>query len=915
MRKQLLCRCLLALLAAVVAVPLVRAGEPAKLKKITSIEGITEYRLDNGLQVLLFPDDSRPTVTINLTVFVGSRHEGYGEAGMAHLLEHMVFKGTPTHKDIPKQLQKRGAVFNGTTSYDRTNYFETLPAKDDNLEWGIRFEADRLVNSYVKREDLVKEMTVVRNEFEAGENFPIAVLFQRMMSAAYSWHNYGKSVIGNRSDIERVPIERLQAFYKKYYQPDNAMLVVAGQFDEKQALGYIEKYFGAIPQPKRKLPNTYTEEPAQDGERLVTLRRVGDVGAMGAVHHIPAGPHDDYPAVSVLANILSSQPSGRLYEALVKTKKATSVFAFSQGMHDPGVLMILAQVPRSNSLDEVRDIMLNEIQKVVDKGVTKEEVDRARRQILVQREQAATNTSQLAIMLSNWASQGDWRLYFLYRDRVEKVTPEDIKRVAGAYLQQSNRTVGMFLPQDKPMRVAIPATPDVKALVKDYKGREDIARGENFDVSPANIEARTKHSKLPEGIKVSLLAKKTRGETVDLHLSLRYGNEDNLKEVKTATSFLPQLMTRGTKKYNYEELRDELDKRKARLSGSGGPGLATFSIHTKKKHLPAVLELLRQVLREPTLPEEEFEVLRRQTLAGLEQQRNDPSTQALLSVSRRLSPYGKDNIRYVPTVDEEIAATKAVTLAQVQKLYKEYLGSQVGELTIVGDFDAKESLAILSDTLSGWKAAKPYARIVSVAPQKIDGGKEKIHIPDKANANYYASLILPINDEHPDYPALLLANQVLGGGFSSRIVDRVRHKEGLSYSAGSSLIASAQDKRTTFGVRAICNPLNIKKVEIAIREELVKFANEGLTKEELDRARDGYLEQQRVRRTNDGLLATLLGNNHYRGRTMTHEAKLEKKLLTVTPEEVQEAFRKHIDVNKLVIAIAGDFKKPGTGGR
>src|SRR5215212_4491319 len=226
-------------------VPALQADEGTQ--KVATVEGVTEYRLANGARVLLYPEPSRPTVTVNLTVLVGSRHEGYGEAGMAHLLEHMVFKGTPTFPQVPKALRDHGANFNGTTNVDRTNYFETMPATEENVRFGIRLEADRLVNSHVKREDLVSEMTVVRNEFERGENSPAGVLSQRIEATAFEWHNYGKSTIGNRSDIERVPIENLQAFYKKFYQPDNAVLIVAGKFDEPRALEFVEKYLGAIP--------------------------------------------------------------------------------------------------------------------------------------------------------------------------------------------------------------------------------------------------------------------------------------------------------------------------------------------------------------------------------------------------------------------------------------------------------------------------------------------------------------------------------------------------------------------------------------------------------------------------------------------------------------------------------------------
>ncbi len=399
--------------------------------KVTTVEGITEYRLDNGCKVLLYPDPSRSTVTVALTVFVGSRHEGYGETGMAHLLEHMVFKGTPRNPNVPRSLQNHGANFNGTTNVDRTNYFETMPATDENLEFGIQLEADRLVNSYIKREDLMSEFSVVRSEFESGENSPTRVLNQRMMATAFEWHNYGKSTIGNRTDIERVPVDNLREFYRKFYQPDNCMVVVAGKFDEAKALILVQKHFGSIPKPTRELPKTYTEEPPQDGERLVTLRRVGDVGAVGVLYHIPAGRHEDFPAMEVLTSTMSTAPTGILYKKLVETKLATSAGGFAMGLHDPGVAEFSAQVEKGVDLEKVKAVLLETIDEVVKNGVPAEDVNRTKTRIIKNRENSSINTSQVAISLSSWAAQGDWRLYFLHRDRIEKVTPEDVKRVAG----------------------------------------------------------------------------------------------------------------------------------------------------------------------------------------------------------------------------------------------------------------------------------------------------------------------------------------------------------------------------------------------------------------------------------------------------------------------------------------------------
>ena len=229
----------------------VKTAAPVGLRQVTSVEGIPEYLLPNGLVVLLFPDSAKPTATVNVTYLVGSRQEGYGETGMAHLLEHMLFKGTPTHSNIPQELTAHGSRPNGSTSYDRTNYFETFAATDENLEWALDLESDRMVHSKVAKADLDSEMTVVRNEFESGENSPQGVLLERVMSTAYLWHNYGKSTIGSRADIERVPIERLQAFYRKWYQPENAILVVAGKFEEQKVTRWITEKFGAIPRPTR----------------------------------------------------------------------------------------------------------------------------------------------------------------------------------------------------------------------------------------------------------------------------------------------------------------------------------------------------------------------------------------------------------------------------------------------------------------------------------------------------------------------------------------------------------------------------------------------------------------------------------------------------------------------------------------
>jgi zinc protease len=877
---------------------------------ITTIEGITEYHLPNGLKVLLFPDPSKPTVTVNLTVFVGSRHEGYGEAGMAHLLEHMLFKGTPDHRTIPKALQARGADYNGTTWVDRTNYYETLPASDENLEFALRLEADRMINSYVKGEDLVSEMTVVRNEFERGENSPAYVLGQRMMATAYEWHNYGKSTIGNRADIERVPIENLKKFYVKYYQPDNAMLVVAGRFDEAKARGYIEQYFGAIPKPDRVLDPTYTEEPAQDGERMVTLRRVGDVSVVGAVYHIPAGASPDFPAIDVLESILTSQPAGRLYKALVEQKKASDISGAAFAWHDPGVIRLMAEVVAGNSPEAVLDTLIDTLDLVMDRGVTAEEVDRAKQRLLKQRELSAADTAELAVELSEWAAQGDWRLYFLYRDRLEQVTVEDVNRVARAYLPASNRTVGLYIPTEQPQRTTIPATPSLAEMIGDYKGRESASVGEAFDVSPANIQARTVRHKIA-GLDVAFVSKKTRGETVILRLTLRYGSLENLAGLTKAAEFLPVLMTRGTKQLTRQQIQDQLDQNLATLRGSGEAGQATFLIQTKRDKLPVALGILRQILREPSLPKAELEVLRRQSRSDLEQGLTDPQSLAVRAVQRTLSPYAANDIRYIPTIEEELKLLDELDLAAIKRLHAEFLGTQAGQISVVGDFDPDATLATLREMLSDWTAKQPYQRIPRRADFPLPEERlVKLETPDKANAFYFGGQVVPMSDLHPDYPAMVIANYIFGAGaLSSRLGDRVRQQEGLSYGVGSVFRANSLDERASLSLYAITNPANIEKVQTAIREELVRLLKEGVTEAELEAARQGYLQGQEVSRTEDPTLARIWEELLYTGRTMDYIAQQEAAITALTTDDVVTIFRKHIDPAKLFVAVAGDFAK------
>lgn len=883
-------------------------------KLIRSIEGITEYRLENGLTVLLYPDVSKPVVTINLTVFVGSRHEGYGEAGMAHLLEHMVFKGTPTHQDIPKLLKDRGAGRNGTTWLDRTNYHETLPASDDNLEFAIRLEADRMVNSYIKAEDLESEMTVVRNEFENGENDPFRVLMQRMLATAYEWHNYGKSTIGNRADIERVPVDRLKRFYKKFYQPDNAMLVIAGSFDPEKALQLTQKYFGAIPRPERTLENTYTEEPAQDGDRLVTLRRVGKVPVAGLVYHIPSGAHPDFAAVDVLATILSADESGRLYKRLVKRQQAAGVMGYTFALHDPGVVMFASEANQGIDAGTLLDGMVDVVENVAEEPITEEEVRRAKQKLLNDRELRIRQTRDIAIDLSDWAAQGDWRLFFLYRDRVENVTVEDVQRVAESYFVRSNRTAGLFEPTKQPSRADVPPTPNLADMIGDYQGREQIAQGEAFDTDAMAIESRISREALSSGVKVALLPKKTLGESIQLRLVLRYGSVDTLKGQAPVAELLPSMLKKGTENLSRQDIDDALDQYSAKLRVSGKPGELVVTLKTIRGNLLPVMEVLEEVLKRPAFPEDQLTLLQQSWLAQAAQRIDSPMAIAANTVQKKISVYEPDDPRYIAGLAEEADRIRSVTPGALKSLYSSLLSGATGELTIVGDFDPQEVTPLIDTMLAGWKSEVPAEHIPAIPVANAKGDFQKINTPDKEQATYFAGLTFPMRNDHPDYAALTIGNQILGGGaLSSRLGDRVRQNEGLSYGISSQVSASAVDERAVFYIYAITNPTNADRLKEIIDEEVARLLKDGITDEELQSQKYGFLESQKRVRSDDETLAQLMGRHLQTGRTMEFTAEFEKRISELTVEDVNKAMRKHIRPERLYIVMAGDFEKAAAG--
>ncbi|WP_353172681.1 M16 family metallopeptidase [Paracandidimonas soli] len=887
------------------------AALPASVQMQSSVEGVTEYRLENGLRVLLAPDEAKPSVTVNMTYLVGSRHENYGQTGMAHLLEHMLFRGTPTLRNALAEFSRRGLSANGTTSNDRTNYYASFAADPEQLAWYLRWQADTMVNALILREDLDAEMTVVRNEMEQGENSPFRILMQQMQAAAYQWHSYGRSVIGARSDVENVDIEQLRAFYRKYYQPDNAVLIVSGKFDPESVLKVIDDAFSPIPRPDRQLPREYTVEPVQDGERGVTVRRQGGTPIVASFFHGLSAADPDSAAFELGIAALGDTPSGRLYKALVEPGLASSAFGFASSQRYPGYALFGAQLEAGMDIDKARKTLNETLEKLASEPLQEADLERMRSKWLTGWQQGTSDPAALASMLSEAAAAGDWRLLFLQRDRVETVTLDDVQRVLAARLVQSNRTEGTYLPTPEPLRAPAAPTTDLQALLDGYQGKENAGAAAAFDASPENIDASTQRGviELDHGaIRTALLTKPTRGNRVEASLLVRFGDADSLKGKSGVAAATAALLDHGTASLSRQEIQDRFTALQADVGFSGSAGSVSVQISTLRQHLPETLALVADILRNPSLDAAELERYKRRALTSLSNAKSEPSALARQALARHDNPWPADDPRYTPTFEESMKRIEALSADDLKAFHKEFYGAGNMLFSAVGDMDPEAVTQALRTGFQSWQAAPSYTRL-SNPYRTVKPVHLRIDTPGKANAFYMARLPVKLQDTDADYPALILANYLLGGSATSRLWNRVRVQDGLSYDVRSSLSVSAHEPSGSLSVQAIHAPDTSERLQKVIAQELDTALKEGFSDEEIQAGVQALLNYRKLARAQDGALAGTWMHLMDLDRTFAWSAEMDKRIAALTKADVDRVLRAYLKPDDMASALASDQAK------
>ncbi|WP_194765823.1 M16 family metallopeptidase [Tamlana sp. I1] len=905
----------------------------ANFSKVKELQGIEEYLYKpNNMNILLVQDNSAPVVTVQIVYRVGSKHEVTGNTGSTHLLEHLNFKGTPTFNkrngnSISKVLLGIGAKMNATTWKDRTNYYETIPS--DQLELALHIESDRMRNSLLLKEDKDSEMTVVRNEFERGENSPNRLLDKEIWATAYMAHPYHHNTIGWRSDIENMPIETLKDFYNTYYWPDNATLTIIGDFQKDQLFSLIDKYFSKISKAPNSIPEIYTEEPEQLGPRRITIKKPGQQGLISIAYKIPGRMHDDLPALHILGEIIGSGTSSTINKTFVDTGLALYGYAGASNFADVGLFSVSLGLAADKNLEDMNAKMLSMIEKVKDEGVLQEDVDRIVAKISAQTILSRDGSGSIAGQLTEAIAGGDWTDYVNSVERLKKVNADDVKRVANTYLVEDQSTTGFFIPKTSGSNEE--TTEEASEFMQNTDSKnyfrnpkhdhdascfddhsENVSQKQFTEITSAyeSIQPTANNDRFTRktvaGIDV-LTAKTGANDFLTVNASFPIGNYLNTNGNERIPGLTTQMLSNGTLKNDKFQFSNKLDKLGVRLFVGAGTYTIDINFKCLKKDLTEVINLLAEELREPLFDQKEFDLLKERMLGNIKKSLESPAAQGRTALSQAIYPKGHPN--YTSSTEDVIKTLESATLADVKAFHKTYFGPAGMHLVAVGDVDNKTLYHAINKAFKGWKGGiKTKAEFKN--PTKSEALTKVITIAEKPSAELFIGEYTGIERMDKDYLPFYMGTNILGGGFSGRLMQTVRDNDGLTYS----IRAQHSGEVNTGGfwlVNASFNPSLFQKGLDATMVQINKWVNDGVTAEELASYKSNLKGSYKVSlATTTGLSSALLDILE-RGQDPSYIDQYPKDIDAVTLEAVNTSIKKYIDLDKLIIIKSGSLDENG----
>ena len=864
--------------------------------------GIKEYTMtSNGLTVLIKEDKTAPVATFMVTYRVGSVNEATGHTGATHLLEHLMFKGSKNYRNGKADviLDSVGARTNATTWTDRTNYFGTLPSK--HLETIIKIEADRMRGAIIVEEDRQSEMTVVRNEFERGENNPQRVLDQHIWSMAFQAHPYHHSTIGWKSDIENMPIEKLKEFYDVYYWPNNATVSIVGDVETKEGLALVKKYFGKIRRSKHEIPTVYTTEPEQEGQRRVMLNRAGQQGVVGVAFKSPSVTDEDMAPMIVLGQILGSGKNSRFYKQITDKGLVTSISASPSKFKYEGLFEIYASLTPGTEHKKVEKLIIEELEKVKNSGVKEKELQKAKTKLITSRLFSQDGSYATASGLNEAIAGGDWTLYTNYGEKINKVTLEDIKRVANKYLVKQKSTVGYFIPEGLTGGKGLKGA----SAHRHHNGPYHFKKEETLEEEGGFFQKGVEVSEPTEGIFLYTL-KRGKG-VVTLNGSMLGGY--NYAELKQQVpSLVVSMLDQGTTNKTKFQISDELESVGARLGFGSGPSRISFSAKFLSKDTDRVIGLMAEQLQSPSFNKEEFKKVKKRREASLKRAKDSTWNNAFNDFL--LSVYGGEHQNTPTDPEKAIKELKQITVEDLKAFHKKNYGKGSMVIVAVGDVSHENMSKKIKKEFENWKSSP-----LEDSPESRPGISTKktnyISMKDKTSSDLVYGIALDINEDNPEFLPLSVATRALGGSFTARLMRKVRVEDGLTYGVYSSITGTVNKSPGAWIAYGTYSPDLLKKGENSMEGVITKWVNSGITKEELLNMKSTIIGSTQVGYdTTSGISRAILSAVVNKGG-IKYLDDYANKIENITLEEVNRVIKKHIKTDLLYKVAAGSINQNG----
>ena len=867
-----------------------------------SAGGLSSYTLANGFKIILIPFPTASNVRVELLVKTGSKLEGYGETGMAHLLEHMLFKGAGDRKNVKDDLTAMGASWNGTTTADRTNYFETLSSDPLKLDEVIRLEADRFIRAKFTKADLESEMTVVRNELENSERNPSRLLFDAIGRMSFVWHGYARSTIGARTDIENTSYEALRAFHRKHYRPDNAALIVSGNFDAQRVLALASKLFAEAKNPPEKRQTNWTfDSPQSMTQRSELFASVGSTLAASA-WKLPGVTERDAHVLDLAATAICDADWGSLRKDLVNDRAlAVSAYCYTSADVDYGKFVAVAKAGQDADAAVLSRELNAHIAQAVQKGVTQEQLERARLSELNQIERAYDTHESIARIVSQYEVAGDWRLMFWVRDLVKSVQLEEANAVLKKWIVATNRGDVLLRHIDKPAPLVITPPALAESRVDGKTWPSIFSEADSAPKSLLELAQASKTFQLAESkARASLITRKTQGDKVWWVLANDYGSASSLSGRREACSAASALMKFGGNSLT----RDDLSRRMETLKANWNISLSGIYLEVPRNNLQEAFTTLFSVWANPLLPLDEFNNYKSGLITYYQSQLKNSVSLADNASRLRFDNFPNGHWSKPQAFEAQIAETKALKYEDMKRCVSDFAKISHARLGVVGNLQESEVRALWSKIVVASTPTFDYQRVPDpAAPTVVDTSPIRIEMPDTTNAKVTGSAVIALNRQSKDFPPLQIAVEVIGGNASSLIWKELREKEGLAYSTGMVLNGSMQDDRSTITLYATAATAQADKAMEKLKAVLQRVLKDGLTQADIERAKKTWAERRKAYLGKESNFASTMADALLDGYDFMARVQFDKAIEQVNAQQANEVLRKYLANTPMVWAV------------